>query len=188
MADTDAARIGDVKAGFVAAKSDANARLKRDGSNVQMTEAEAGAFRAAIGAEAAGGGGGVVFATVAEVRAGAVDGKVISPKVAAEAVANVAIPRADAALGINFDTFINASISLDANGTLGVPSGGKPQKSGIITIINASGTASLVLAAGYRQPIGGITIAPGVNSATRIGYSFGGAGVVNVWPAAKWNA
>lgn len=58
MADTDGARIGDVKAGFVAAKDDANRRLKRDGSNVDMTPDQAAAFRAAIGAGSGGGSGG----------------------------------------------------------------------------------------------------------------------------------
>lgn len=58
MADTDAARIGDVKAGFVAAKAGENTRLKRDLSNVAVTPEQAASFRAAIGAEGGGGGGG----------------------------------------------------------------------------------------------------------------------------------
>ena len=49
MADTDAARIGDVKSGLVAAKADANARLKRDLSNLNVTPAGAAAFRQAVG-------------------------------------------------------------------------------------------------------------------------------------------
>ncbi|WP_313573529.1 hypothetical protein [Brevundimonas sp.] len=130
----------------------------------------------------------IVFATVAEVRAGAVDGKVISPKVAADAQANVAITRADAAIGINFDGFINATITLDANGTLGPPSGGYPGKSGVFSIINASGTASLAFNAAYRMPKGGITLESGVNAATRIPYMIGGAGAVILFPASKWSA
>lgn len=260
MADTDGARIGDVKAGFVAAKDDANRRLKRDGSNVDMTPEQAAAFRTAIGAGGGGGGGSgdvvgpatatadslvlfsgttgkvikggpalgvgsagsvptradaderyqsklgftpadaadtytkdevdakIVFATVAEVRAGAVDGKVISPKVAADAQANVVITRADAAIGINFDSLINATITLDANGTLGPPSGGYPGKSGVFSIINASGTASLAFNAAYRMPKGGITLESGVNAATRIPYMIGGAGAVILFPASKWSA
>lgn len=128
------------------------------------------------------------FATVAEVRAGKTAGKIIDPKTALEAQANVAIARVDAATGIDFDTFINASINLDANGTLGPPSGGGPQKTGIITVINVSGSASLVIHSSYRQPKGGVTIEPGANSTTRIGYMFGGAGVVSIFPAVKWNA
>lgn len=57
MSDTDAARIGDVKDGFIAARTDANTRMKRDGSNVNMTSEQATAFRAAIGAGTGGGGG-----------------------------------------------------------------------------------------------------------------------------------
>lgn len=60
MADTDAARIGDVKGGLEAAKTDANRRLRRDGSNVDMTPEQAAAFRAAIGAGGGGGSGDVV--------------------------------------------------------------------------------------------------------------------------------
>lgn len=60
MSDTDAARIGDVKDGFIAARSDTNTRMKRDGSNVNMTSGQAAAFRAAIGAGTGGGTGDVV--------------------------------------------------------------------------------------------------------------------------------
>lgn len=56
MADTDAARIGDVKAGLAAAKTDTNTRMKRDGSNVSMSPTQAAAFRSAIGAGSGGGG------------------------------------------------------------------------------------------------------------------------------------
>lgn len=128
------------------------------------------------------------FATVAEVRAGAVDGKVISPKVAADAQANVAITRADAAVGINFDGFINATITLDANGTLGPPSGGYPGKSGVFAVINGTGAASMAFNAAYRMPKGGITIEAGVNASTRIPYMIGGAGAVILFPASKWSA
>lgn len=62
MADTDAARIGDVKGGLEAAKTDANRRLRRDGSNVDMTPEQAAAFRAAIGAGGGGGGSSPPFA------------------------------------------------------------------------------------------------------------------------------
>lgn len=129
----------------------------------------------------------IVFATVAEVRAGTADGKVISPKAAAEAQATVVITRADAATGVNFDSFINAQIVLDANGTLGPPSGGYPGKSGLITLSNATGTASLAFNAAYRMPKGGITIEGGVNAATRIPYMIGGAGAVILFPASKWS-
>lgn len=49
MSDTDPARIGDVKGGLEAAREDTSTRLKRDGSNVEMTTEQATTFRAAIG-------------------------------------------------------------------------------------------------------------------------------------------
>lgn len=128
------------------------------------------------------------FATVAEVRAGAVDGKIIAPKAAADAQATLVITRADAAIGVNFDSFINAQIVLDANGTLGPPSGGYPGKSGLITLSNATGSASLAFNAAYRMPKGGIVVEAGVNAATRIPYMIGGAGAVILFPASKWSA
>lgn len=128
------------------------------------------------------------FATVAEVRAGNVDGKIISPKVMAEALATVVIARTDAAVGINFSTFINAQIVLDANGTLGPPSGGYPGQTGLINVSNATGSATLAFASAYRMPKGGITIEAGVNASTRIPYMIGGAGAVILFPASKWSA
>lgn len=70
MADSDAARIGDVKNGLAAAKDDTNTRLKKDGSNVEMSSSQAADFRAAIGAEAAGGssGGNVVGPETVELQ------------------------------------------------------------------------------------------------------------------------
>ncbi len=128
------------------------------------------------------------FATVAEVRAGNVDGKVISPKVMADALATVVIARTDAASGINFSTFINAQIVLDANGTLGPPSGGYPGQTGLLNVSNATGSATLAFASAYRMPKGGITVEAGVNASTRIPYMIGGAGAVILFPASKWSA
>lgn len=130
----------------------------------------------------------IVFATVAEVRAGSADGKIISPKVMADALATVVIARTDAAVGINFSTFINAQIVLDANGTLGPPLGGYPGQTGLINVSNATGSATLAFASAYRMPKGGITIEAGVNASTRIPYMIGGAGAVILFPASKWSA
>ncbi len=128
------------------------------------------------------------FATVAEVRAGNVDGKIISPKVMADALATVVIARTDAAVGINFSTFINAQIVLDANGTLGPPSGGYPGQTGLINVSNATGSATLAFASAYRMPKGGITIEAGVNASTRIPYMISDAGTVILFPASKWSS
>lgn len=128
------------------------------------------------------------LATVAEVRAGTADGKVISPKIMANALTNVSITRADAATGINFDTFINASITLDANGTLGPPTGGYPQKTGVIGIRNDTGSATLAFHSSYRMPKGGITIEAGINASTRIPFMVAADGTVILFPASKWSA
>lgn len=128
------------------------------------------------------------FATEAEVRAGNVDGKIISPKVMAVALWPVSINRTLAAAGVPFDSFINCNISLDANGTLGPPSGGYPGKSGVINVTNATGSATMAFASAYRMPKGGITIEAGVNASTRIPYMINDAGAVILFPASKWSA
>lgn len=128
------------------------------------------------------------FATEGEVRAGKVDGKIISPKVMADGLWPVSITRTAAAAGMDFDSFINCNISLDANGTLGPPSGGYPGKSGVINVTNATGSATMAFASAYRMPKGGITIEAGVNALTRIPYIISDAGTVILFPASKWSA
>ena len=128
------------------------------------------------------------FATEGEVRAGKVDGKIISPKVMADALWPISITRTAAAAGMDFDSFINCNISLDANGTLGPPSGGYPGKSGVINVTNATGSATMAFASAYRMPKGGITIEAGVNASTRIPYTVSDAGTVILFPASKWSA
>ena len=131
--------------------------------------------------------GKVVFATVAEVRAGKVEGKIIPPKVMADALAPVVIARADAAIGLNFDLFINCNIPLDANVTLGPPSGGYPGKSGFLTLSqNATGGWLAALPSQYVLPVGGITQQTTANGKTRIPYVMGGSLEVVFWPATKW--
>ncbi len=128
------------------------------------------------------------FATVAEVRAGKTAGKIIDPQTMADALWPVAIDRTAAAAGMPFDSFINCNISLDANGTLGPPSGGYPGKSGVINVTNAAGSATMAFASAYRMPKGGITIEAGVNALTRIPYTISDAGFVVLFPASKWSA
>jgi len=129
----------------------------------------------------------VVFAAVAEVRAGKVEGKIIPPKVMADALAPVVVARADAALGLNFDTFINCNIPLDANVTLGPPSGGYPGKSGFLTLSqNGTGGWLAALPAQYVLPDGGITQKTTAGGKTRIPYVIGGSLEIVLWPATKW--
>ncbi|VTO10707.1 hypothetical protein [Brevundimonas vancanneytii] len=128
------------------------------------------------------------FATEGEVRAGKTTGKIIDPQTAADALWPVTIVRTAAAAGVNFDSFINCNISLDANGTLGPPSGGYPGKSGTINVFNATGSATMAFASAYRMPNGGITIEAGVNASTRIPFMIADTGAVILFPASKWSA
>ncbi|MBD7941568.1 hypothetical protein [Brevundimonas guildfordensis] len=63
------------------------------------------------------------FATVAEVRDGTADGKIIAPKVLADALATVPVTPATATAGLDFSGFINAEIAMTGNLTAGPPSG-----------------------------------------------------------------
>lgn len=126
-------------------------------------------------------------ATVAEVRAGKADGKIITPKVMADALAPVVISRADAALGLNFDNFINCNIPLDANVTLGAPSGGYPGKSGFLTFSqNATGGWLVALPSPYVLPDGGITQKTTSGGKTRVPYVIGGSLEIVLWPSTRW--
>ena len=129
----------------------------------------------------------VVFATVAEVRASKVEGKIISPKTMADALAPVVVTPASAATGVDFDLFLNAQIVLEGPTTIGAPANGYPGKSGLLTLNNnAAGNATVAWHSSYRMPKGGITLEPGPAAVTRVPFQFGGAGVVNLFPASKW--
>lgn len=129
----------------------------------------------------------VVFATVAEVRAGKTAGKIIDSQTMADALAPVVITRTAAAAGMNFDSFINCNIPLDANVTLGPPSGGYPGKSGFLTLSqNATGGWLAALPSQYKLPDGGITQKTTANGKTRIPYVMGGSLEVVLWPTTKW--
>jgi len=127
------------------------------------------------------------FATVAEVRAGKTAGKIIDPQTMADALAPVVITRTAAAAGMDFDSFINCNIPLDANVTLGPPSGGYPGKSGFLTLSqNATGGWLAALPSQYKLPDGGITQKTTANGKTRIPYVMGGSLEVVLWPTTKW--
>ncbi|WP_368933473.1 hypothetical protein [Brevundimonas naejangsanensis] len=127
------------------------------------------------------------FATVAEVRAGKTAGKIIDPQTMADALAPVVIARTAAAAGMDFDSFINCNIPLDANVTLGPPSGGYPGKSGFLTLSqNATGGWLAALPSQYKLPDGGITQKTTAGGKTRIPYVMGGSLEVVLWPTTKW--
>lgn len=129
----------------------------------------------------------LTFATVAEVRAGKAAGKIIDPKVMADALAPVVVTPASAATAVDFDLFLNAQIVLEGPTTIGTPANGYPGKSGLLTLNNnAAGNAAVAWHSSYRMPKGGITLEPGPAAVTRVPFQFGGAGVVNLFPASKW--
>lgn len=127
------------------------------------------------------------FATVAEVRAGKTAGKIIDSQTMADALAPVVITRTAAAAGMDFDSFINCNIPLDANVTLGPPSGGYPGKSGFLTLSqNTTGGWLAALPSQYKLPDGGITQKTTAGGKTRIPYVMGGSLEVILWPTTKW--
>nr|WP_303682824.1 hypothetical protein [Brevundimonas naejangsanensis] len=129
----------------------------------------------------------VVFATAAEVRAGTADGKIISPKVMADALAPVLLTRTQAAAAMDFDTFVQVSVILDGNMTLAAPTNGAPGKTGqIILAQDTTGGRTVAFPSGYRLPSGGISLQATANGVTRIGFMVGAAGVVHLYPPVKW--
>lgn len=105
----------------------------------------------------------------------------------ADALAPVVITRTAAAAGMDFDSFISCNIPLDANVTLGPPSGGYPGKSGFLTLSqNATGGWLAALPSQYKLPDGGITQKTTANGKTRIPYVMGGSLEVVLWPTTKW--
>lgn len=127
------------------------------------------------------------FATVAEVRAGTADGKIISPKVMADALAPVLLTRTQAAAAMDFDTFVQVSVILDGNMTLAAPTNGAPGKTGqIILAQDTTGGRTVAFPSGYRLPSGGISLQATANGVTRIGFMVGAAGVVHLYPPVKW--
>lgn len=153
MADTDAARIGDVKGGLAAARADTATRLKRDGSNVNMTPGEAAAFRAAIGASGGGGGSGDVVGPVSSTtnalaQFADASGKVLKNGPALAAANGVAtlgsdakIPTAqlpDAVLGaLKYQSTWNATTNTPA-----IPTAAAGNK-GWYYVVNVAGTTSI---------------------------------------------
>lgn len=127
------------------------------------------------------------FATTAEVWAGTATNKVVSPKTLADAVAFVAITPAVASSGLNFSTFINATITLTGNLTLGIPSGGFSEKSGRIRIVQDSvGNRTLSLHSNYILPPG-FSIQMTAYGVTEIPYTCEN-GKVRLFNPSKWTS
>lgn len=128
------------------------------------------------------------FATVAEVRAGTADGKIISPKVMADALGFVAILRANAASGLDFATFINASITLDANLTVGGWINKYPGATGIIRFKqDATGGRTVAWASGYIIPAG-FSLQATANGVTDVPYVCEADNKIRLYSPSKWTA
>jgi len=128
------------------------------------------------------------FATVAEVRAGTADGKIISPKVMADALATVAVTPSTATAGLGFSGFINAEIALTGNLTVGPPSGGFARKTGEIDFIYpASGSAAVAFHADYIVPAN-FSLQATANGRTSVPYRYQANGKVRLYNPSKWSA
>lgn len=128
------------------------------------------------------------FATVAEVRAGSVDGKIISPKVMADALATVAVTPATATAGLDFSGLINAEIALTGNLTVGAPSGGFARKTGEIDFVqDATGGRTVAFHADYIVPAN-FSLQATANGRTSVPYRYQANGKVRLYNPSKWSA
>lgn len=128
------------------------------------------------------------LASVAEVRAGTADGKIISPKVMADALATVTVTPATAAAGLAFSGFINAEIVLTGNLTVGPPSGGFARKTGEIDFVqDATGGRTVAFHADYIVPASfSLQVTP--NGRTSVPYRYQANGKVRLYNPSKWTA
>lgn len=130
----------------------------------------------------------IVFATVAEVRAGSADGKIISPKVMADALATVTVTPATAAAGLNFSGFINAEVTLTGNMTVGPPSGGFARKTGEIDFVqDATGGRTAAFHADYIVPAN-FSLQATANGRTSVPYRYQANGKIRLYNPSKWSA
>lgn len=128
------------------------------------------------------------FATVAEVRAGTADGKIIPPKVMADALATVSVTPATATVGLDFAGFINAEIVMTGNLTVGPPSGGFARKTGEIDFVqDATGGRTVAFHADFVVPAN-FSLQATVNGRTSVPYRYQANGKVRLYNPSKWSA
>lgn len=128
------------------------------------------------------------LASAAEVRAGTADGKIISPKVMADALATVAVTPATATAGLDFSIFINAEIALTGNLTVGPPSGGFDRKTGEIDFVqDATGGRTVAFHADYIVPAN-FSLQASANGRTSVPYRYQENGKVRLYNPSKWSA
>lgn len=126
-------------------------------------------------------------ASVGEFQAGSAE-KLVRVDDAAEGLAFATITRAAAASGMAFDGFINAAITLDANLTLGAPSGGYPEKTGRLRFVqDATGGWTFAAHANYILPAG-FALQASANGVTEVPYTREADGKVRFFLPSKWVA
>ena len=127
--------------------------------------------------------GGAV-ATVAEIHAGTATDKIITPAVAAQAMARVSLtPAANVALDLS--TGINFDLGLDQNSTLSNPTNVVVWRPGLLRIFHSGGPWTLAFGSEYKFFDGTvIAIQPGINVisywptfSNRVVLAHGGGGV-----------
>lgn len=125
------------------------------------------------------------FASDAEIKAGQ-GAKIISPAAMSGAMANVVITRANAATGLDFQGFINAQITLDANLTIGGWVPGYAGQTGRIRFIqDATGGRTVAWASGYILPAG-FSLQATAGGVTDVPYVCEGDGKIRLFSPSKW--
>lgn len=126
-------------------------------------------------------------ASAAEIRAGVGTGYV-SPAEGKASLDYVVITRASAAGGLDFDGFVNASITLDANLTVSGWINSYPGKTGRIRFIqNGTGGFTVAWAAGYIVPAG-FALQATANGVTDVPYVCEADNKIRLYNPSKWAA
>lgn len=126
------------------------------------------------------------IASATTVRAGTSTTTIMGVKNSADAMALVTITRSAAASGLDFATFFNCSITLDANLTIGGWIVNYPGASGRIRFIqDATGGRTVAWASGYIVP-SGLAIQTAANSVTDVPYVCEADNRIRLFLPSKW--
>lgn len=129
------------------------------------------------------------IASATTIRAGTSTTTIMGVKNTADAMAMVAITRAAAASGLDFATFTNASILLDANLTVGGWIVGYPGKTGIIRFVqDATGGRTVSWAAGGYIVPAGFAVQATANGVTDVPYFCEADNKIRLYNPSKWTA
>lgn len=109
------------------------------------------AIKAYVDNEIAGIGAGPSETTAAEYRAGTQAGEYISPDVAWDAAAYVALNDSGGNIAVDLSTGLNFTMTMDGDYTLSAPSNGKPGQTGVIVLTqDGTGTQTLAYNAAWK--------------------------------------